>query len=341
MGEEEGDRGPWIAIGRIIGPALPPDAVTVGAVRIFPAALLGAQTIKRLPKAPFPTPRISFQEEGTDDVPDQTAVSPPTTIITSRWIFTIALDEGDLDEVEVKAEAELRKALSALNLKAKEPYIAEILRFEGESHGYNHSAWVSGHAVDEVEALVADDIELANDLLPKLSGSNTASAATQFIRRGVHLSHAATVLHELWPAALLNYFMAIERISEDVTKELRKEMEMQLSEKTSAVAAELRSQLRDEALSDEDAVELVREASKKFSRIRFFFADLKVERAGRELGIHPPLVEHAQAFSKFRNQYLGHPRTNIPPEESRRWIRDAMAFRLSNAFLRAYLQRSS
>ena len=63
MGDEEDDRGPWIAIGRIIGPALPAGEITIGRVRIIPTALVPDQSMRRLPKSPLPVPRMAFEEE--------------------------------------------------------------------------------------------------------------------------------------------------------------------------------------------------------------------------------------------------------------------------------------
>jgi hypothetical protein len=310
----------------------------IGSVKIFPTVLANPERLKLLPKSRLPNPRLSFFEEDSGEQADSVSVEPPVTTITSKWIFTTEMEADSASDAEEKADAALGEALSALHLIAGEPYVAEVLRVEGPRHGYGRSNWAAGYAVDYDE-LLEDQVDKANSLLPKLSSTATSRTAADFIRKAVSLQHAAGVVAELGPSVFLNYFMAIERIANDVTSDLRRELAASLDTDVEAAARTLREQLATPDLSDSDAVDLIRDASKEFSRIQFHYADLKIERAGQNLGLGDALADDARRFSKFRNTYLGHPRTAIPRQQSSYWAEDERAFKISNAFLRAYLER--
>lgn len=114
----------------------------------------------------------------------------------------------------------------------------------------------------------------ANELLEGLAVTKTARTATRYIRKAVGLQRVAPVVAELGPSILLNYFMAIEAVSDAVTKSVRKEMEDELRLQLLEAAAELRDQLTE--ATDEHVVGPIREGSKRLSRIQFHYADLKV-----------------------------------------------------------------
>jgi hypothetical protein len=329
----------WTAIGRILGPRMPGGEALIGQVKIFPAHWAPPDKLKQLPKTFMPAGRLSFEDEETGEVADSASISAPNPAITSRWIFTIDFEATDEDEAERVANEQLSSALSALHLSAPEPYVADVLRLESPDHGYGMSVSVVGHP-PEVEELTEEHVVTANDLLTVLGTTKTSRTAAAYIKKGVGLYRVAPVVDELGPSVLLNYFMAIEAVSDDVTKSARAAMEVQLKEKLAQSAATLRRELAEEP-SDEKAIELIREAARRISRIQFHYADLKIERAGQELGLDPNLVDEARSFSRFRNTYLGHPRSEIPQAEIGRWFEDGRAFRLSNAYLRAYLSRRS
>lgn len=333
MTKKETTKVRWTAIGRILGPRMPARDALVGQVKIFPAVWTPPEKLKRLPKAFMPAGRLSFEEEG--EVADSASISAPNPSITSRWIFTIDFEATDEDEAENIANEHLSDALSALHLLAPEPYVADVLRLEEPERGYGMSVPVVGHP-PEVSELHAEDVEAANELLPGLSSTKTARTATRYIQKAVGLQRAAPVVAELGPPVLLNYFMAIEAVSDDVTKTLRSSMEDELKKELRESVAMLRGELAEET-SDEKAVEIIREGARRLSRIQFHYADLKIERAGQELGLEKEIIDETRDFSRFRNEYLGHPRSEIPQKEIGHWFEDDLAFRLSNAYLRSFV----
>lgn len=327
----------WSAVGRIVGPRLPDHPVVVGQVMIQPLCLVPPETIGRLPARLLPPATLSFEEEGTSAPPDYVVVSEPLTTISSRWMFVIELVAADVDEAEGVADQLLGDALAALHLVVGKRYTAQVLRLEMAPNGYNHSVWTTGH-VEDPEELFPEDVAKANSLLPTLTSTSTAKTAEACIRKGAAMNHVSPALGgELGAFVLLNYFMAIERVADDVTKGIRKQLQEQIDRETDAAAGKLRQELGRQDLSNQDAIDLIREAAKEFSRIRFFFADLKIERAGLSLRLESSVVEEAKAFSRFRNEYLGHPRSEIPSGEFAHWFEDDRAFKLSNEFLRGYL----
>jgi hypothetical protein len=154
----------------------------------------------------------------------------------------------------------------------------------------------------------------------------------------VGLQKAAPIVPELGSFVLLNYFMAIEVISDEVTRALRGAMEAQLKEELMKSVAKLREELAEET-RDEKGVEIIRKAARRLSRIQFSYADLKVERAGQELRHDQAVIDEAKDLSQFRNQYLGHPRSQIPEAHMSHWFEGDLAFSLSNAYLRAYIAK--
>lgn len=325
----------WTAIGRILGPLMPVGEVTVGKVKIFPAAWASPEKLKRLPKGFLPAANVSIEDEDSGEEVDSLSMSAPNPSITSRWIFTIDFDAADVDEAEGIAGDLLTEALSALHLDADEPYFADVLRLEEPDYGYMMSVATVGRA-PELRELAADQVESAKTLLPLLSATKAGRTATQHIRRAVSLQRAAAVVPELGPSVLHNYFMAIEAISDAVTRELRDSMGEELQRKLIDAVAQVRHELQQEA-SNERAVEIVREAGRRFSRIQFHYADLKIEMAGKTLRLEQSSLDEAKRFSRFRNEYLGHPRSEVPDAEISHWFKDELAFRLSNAYLRAYV----
>lgn len=327
--------GPWLVIGRIVGPALPRNEVTIGSVRIVPTTLIPPDSLKRLPARPWPSPWMSFQDVETGEVTESVSVAPPAAWLESRWIFVVQTEIEDSSEAQEWAEEKVRSALSALHLNAPAPYTARVLRLERQGEGSMPSAWTSGHLIETAE-LTESAARVADQFVSKLSANSVARAVKAFIERGVTLDLARVALPEVAPAVLLNYFMAIERVSDEVTGHLRKDLEDELQRRSAAVAKKLRDQLRSE-ISDDASISLIRDGAKEFSRIRFMYADLKIQRAGEELRIPEATIESAREFSHFRNAYLGHPRTDIPPAEIGRWFEDDHAFSLSNSYFKAYL----
>jgi hypothetical protein len=317
---------------------MPAGEATIGRVRIFPATWVPADALERLPKAQTLAPTMLFEDEQTGEEAESVAVGDVPIRVVSRWVFSIDLGSIDEDEMQEVAEHHLADALAALHLEAEGPYVAVILRFETDGEGRSSWASVTGHA-PEVGELKTAHVDTANNMLPHLGSSRTAEISRRYIARGVELGHVAPSLGELGPFVLLNFFMGIEAIADAVTSDVRQAMRLDLQAELATASEAVREELIQG--SEKSALEVIREGAKTFSRIEFHYSDLKVVRAGEELALSPEQIEDARRFSRFRNQYLGHPRSEVPADEAGYWWGADRAFRLSNAYLRHFLQRGA
>ncbi|MDP9342138.1 MAG: hypothetical protein M3Q23_08565 [Actinomycetota bacterium] len=244
------------------------------------------------------------------------------------------METDNSDDAERHAVSAFSEVLQALHTIADEPYHVEALKVLSPSgKGGVASPWTMGHMI-EISAMPTDLARLAVQRHERLVRSRVARTAADYISRGVSLSIG---ISELSSSILLNYYMAIEGISNHIMMKAKKGDDP-------AVRTELDQQVRIliEALEGQDtnaAVQMIRETAKSFDRIELRYMDLKIGEAGRILGIDSAFVAQAQDFNHFRSEYLGHFRSEIPTGEFSRWFEDETAFRLGNKFLAAFVDR--
>ncbi len=114
-----------------------------------------------------------------------------------------------------------------------------------------------------------------------------------------------------------NCFLVLETIANAITKEWRKQHRDDIVSEYSIIVKDLEERLHDiEVVSEK--VTAIRNADKQLARAMRNFQNLKLETAGRRLGISEEYIEAAQQLHKVRNS-ISHPDSS-PNESVKRWI---------------------
>lgn len=270
-------------------------------------------------------------------------VRSPFIQVNSRWALIIPVSALDRNAAQKHAEREvLPDLLAALHTLGGTPYRVEILRVEDpidpdaarwtptQSMGMGGPVWV--------DPLTSRRRETLRRRRRLLSSDTTAAAAAEHLRLGVTLDDYPDPSGAAAQAALLRYYMCIERIVQAITASTRRRRRHELDAERERVAAALAKGLA--TLDPAEQVASIETACREMRREDLRFADLEVREGARELGINHDATDEAARLAVFRGKHLGHS-SLAPMEEVEGWLAgpENRAFRLAASFLGSYLDQ--
>jgi len=171
-----------------------------------------------------------------------------------------------------------------------------------------------------------------------LATDETATAAAGHLRRGVTLGDLPDSTGATAQAALLRYYMTIERIAQAVTSATRRERKGAIDRERERIASELSEVLG--TLPPPKQVAAIEEAGRSLRRAELRYAEIEVREAARTLGLADAIADSAAKFAGFRGKYLGHS-SQAPNDQVMQWLAgpENRAFGLATAYLAGYLDR--
>ncbi len=267
--------------------------------------------------------------------------SAPQLRLESEWVVAFDVDAATPEDAARIAQQQLLPPfLAALNTLGPEPYRVELLAVESvgeprESHpvfspfaafGFQ---WVNPMEPADHDTLVARWDAMTRDRVAREAGANIA--------RGVALKDLSGAESSASAVALLQHYLALERVVQAVGKRLRASGRAEEQKTRERIAVEFMERLST-AAGDAERASLVEEAARELRRAALLVAEVQIRRAGAELRVAPDVIEDAVAFAKFRSDALGHG-GDPTAAELQRWgaAPDHRAFAVANTFLVAYI----
>jgi hypothetical protein len=329
--EEERER-PFYVVGLVLGPYLPKSELTLQpwGVRLFP---VDPARVRELPK--------QRGVLGTMSELQFFHVRATYTQVDAPWVLVIPRIARNAQDAQRSAETDvLPPLLAALHSLAGTPYRIEILRIEDPTDP-DVAKWTPMTPVGKggpvwVDPLTSRRRETLMRRLKHVHLNSTSTAAGEHLRFGVLLADDPGPLEAVGQAALLRFYLCIERISQEVTSKSRRRLRRDLDKDRYRIADELVAALP--TLKAAAAVTSIEQAGRDLRRAELGYADLEIREAGRVLGIDQMTIDDAAAFAAFRSRHLGH--SSIPPIVDLAWWLEGpynRAFKLAATYFGSYL----
>lgn len=317
--------------GFIVGPALPAEPLTIGA-----ALIRRRQPGEHFPRGRPTSPRMDFEADDPEDLPDYFTVVPGDQFVHSRWVITFMLEAKNQDAaVDRVRDHLLPEVLGSLEVVGEDEYRVEIVRVVDNTTGQKmspYSEW-AGAAPEEIGYLTVQGIEEVIACHSTLSSGSVAEEA-------VTLLSDATLLHDssgdhvrLLRAAVLNVYQAFERLIQEVAR--------QETPKPDAQAVETEVNALREKLDREQRVEShvreIRKTNVELDKLHHSKTRAQLQVASSALAIPGVILAEAAKFVSFRNNRLGHPGRPPARAELNNWYVRGRA--VARAYLHGYARR--
>lgn len=263
--------------------------------------------------------------------------------VNARHALLVPVTALDAKQAQHRAETDvLPDLIAALHTLGSTPYRVELLQIEDPSDP-EVARWTPMHRmgkfgpvwIDPLTSRRRDVFQRRRRLIPT---DETASAAAHHLRLAVALDHLPDSSGAAEQAAVLRYYMCIERIVQRLTastrRQRRAEIEKERQTSASALALELPT------LVPRRQAEAIEEAGRALRRNDLRFADLEVREGARVLEIENDAIDEAARLADFRGKHLGHSGL-APMDEVHAWLAgpENRAFRLAALFLGRYLDQ--
>ncbi len=270
------------------------------------------------------------------------SVRAPYTQVNSAWGFVIDIEATDSSMAQERVENFLLPDLmSALQTLGDAPYRAEVVRVLDPSDDASARTTplldVGSFGYVRVEPLTARRREVLWRRRTAIGADATATAAAFHLRLAVALADYPDATGVATAAAaVLRYYLCIERIVQAVAGTRRRERRAEFEGAQSAVANQFAGEIA--ALSGTKAVAAIEKAARELRAVDLRFADLEIREAAHILALDDEVTDEAVALQEFRAKHLAHSSV-APAELVRAWIAgpDNRAFRVATRFLGAYL----
>lgn len=302
----------WRVRGLVAGPALPNGGIRLGkscrvsritvqeSQRLFSRARESATNFGELVAAQFGYPEVFSVE------------MPLTTTVYSKHELSVVVEAANENDAFYKAPKEVDKCLGALALAVGAqryrfyPSVANALPSSSglDTRAYRTSG-LGAVTVYEKEHLQADSLDYAKALLRMDEKDKVFEKAFDFLQAAWRLKDIPLGDPVVLRAILSNCFLALETISNSVTREWRKDNKESTLSEQELIVNTLWEKLKDvESVAKKIAA--VREAHTRLQRAERQFQDLKLETAGQKLGVESRFIDLAKELNKLRNKHLGH-----------------------------------
>jgi hypothetical protein len=198
------------------------------------------------------------------------------------------------------------------------PLVARQLAGSGEVNRTEHTMTTMAtatvyHPVDITQTTVNE----VNSFLAAASSDTTAQTAFGFLTSAWRLDDMGRFDPAAQKAILSNCFLVLETIANAITKEWRKQHNDDIVSEYAIIVKDLEGRLH-EIQTVSEKVTAIRNADEQLKRAMRNFQNLKLETAGRRLGVSEEHIEAAQQLYKVRNS-ISHPDSS-PDESVKRWI---------------------
>lgn len=298
----------WLVRGLVAGPALPSGRVKLGGLcRIRSITDNESRKLKR-------QAGLRYFNEDFDDSRVGCPVVVSTEMLVSRVFsrheLSVVVEAPD-SYLALDVAEEARRQLGALALAVGAQRYRFVASFAEKRPG--PGGWDEQKHISSPEGplnlyrsgkLRPDQIEYAKKLLA-LSNKRKVDKAFGFMRNAWRLGDVPLLDPTIHRAILLNCYLVLETASNDVTKDWRGANRADTLKKQGSIVDELATKLAGtKNLSGRIAG--VEDAYKRLQRANRYYQDLKIETAGRLMGVEDTFVELAIELGKLRNRQLGH-----------------------------------
>jgi hypothetical protein len=330
----------WQATGTITGEKLPTKRMDLGPLRI---TKVSATEI-----ANFPLKRVHLATQ----VPDGqagVALIPSRVDLRSTYRLDVFVNANDFDGAYEEIESRLLpRYLPVLHSIASTPYHVTIDYIELLEGRHPQQGWPSPIAsgrIDTQSPFQKEDIDALTRRAHVADQDREAQRAARYLQSAIQLESehdglVPTVAPAIRAAALLNFLQVVESIARSVSsidppsgKEYDKERLRIIDHFRTAEAG----------LDDAALILLIRETDKELRRLNRSYTDLQIRHAAEVLDVPPAEKALASELHRFRNEHLGHPRTNPPPEKlTTYWLgENPRAYQTAKTFLTRFLDYKS
>lgn len=276
-----------------------------------------------------------------DNTPQLYSVRAPYMQVTSKWGLWISAVARSANEGQEWVESQvLPDLIAALHTLGGAPYRVEIVKVLDPNHPESERVTplqptgVFGYVwVDPLTSRRRDAFRRRRQAI---GSDQTGAAAAQHLRDAVALGDTPDRTGAAAAAAVLRYYLCVERIVQEVARGARmtgrRAFERRRAEAGTRLAREIATQ------SGSRAAAAIESATRELRAIDLRLADLELSAAAVVLRLEPEIVDEAKKLYAFRSKHLAH--SGLPDAHGvAAWTAgpENRAFRVAAIFLGAYL----